>query len=720
MLLTLTACLTLAVRLPGQVQHAASGKVLPEAGLAKKYFGNDAPWFAENIPFFEIDDANIERVYYYRWKLYRAHMRDIGEQGTDETEFLPDVPWARKPYTDLNDSSSFHILEGRWLRNPAYVSSLVDHLYAGGGNDRHFSESIAAATYAWTQVTGDAQPAIRHLDTMEHIYNLWDDHFDHTRNLYWIEPLTDATEYSIASIDASGAGFTDKPLARDSQNGFTGGYSFRPSINAYQFANARAIANLARISGNSELAGRFDRRAEALRKATLGLLWNPDLLAFTDMYQRSTQFVEAGKFIRGRELVQYVPWMYGLPTHGTLSQADKAYDSAWTHVLKSDELAGKYGLRTAEPSYPRYMRQYRFDASTGLRECQWNGPSWPFQTSQTLTAMAALLHDHNQTVVSKADYVHLLQQYTQQHQLPDGTLDLQEDYDPDTGKVIVGLPRSHHYNHSTYIDLVISGFLGIQPRSDDVLEIDPLLPAASTSEASFKYFALQGLRYHGHELTVLYDALGTRYHLGRGLSIFSDGRRIAGPQPIGHLVLPLKRITMKASTAEPQDVAVNVWEQRPPSSDTDLPIAFGSPATDDAHLYEAIDGRTWYFPEIANGWSPAPEPPSGAEPVHPVTFSVDLRHPHVITEAQLFFFADGTAFSVPVKVRLEYMLDGTWRPVPGQREAPAAPIGNGTNSIMIPPTQGQQFRVVLTPPAKGRIRLIELKLLQLQLDGHSL
>ena len=221
-----------------QLRLLAQAPVLPKARLAAEAFGADAPWYLENIPFLEIDDPEIQRTFYYRWKVYRSHLRQIGGQGLVETEFLADVPWARHPYTDLNDSSSFHILEGRWLRNPAIARSLVDHLYTGGGNDRHFSESIAAATLAWTQVTGDPLPALEHLDTMEHVYSLWDDHFDARRGLYWIEPLTDATEYTIASIDASGAGFTEDPSRKQDENGFRGGYAYRPSINSYQYANA--------------------------------------------------------------------------------------------------------------------------------------------------------------------------------------------------------------------------------------------------------------------------------------------------------------------------------------------------------------------------------------------------------------------------------------------------------------------------------------------------
>jgi hypothetical protein len=675
--------------------------VVPKDKLAQEYFGADAPWFLANIPFLEIDDPDIQKVYYYRWKLYRSHIREIGAQGTDETEFLDDVPWARHPYTDLNDSSSFHIMEGRWLRNPVYVTSLIDHLYAGGGDDRHFSESIAEATYAWTKVTGDPAPALRHLDTMQHVYNLWDDHFDAARNLYWIEPLLDATEYTIASIDASGTGFTDSPSERDDQNGFTGGFAFRPSINAYQFANAEAIASLAREAGKLDIAAEYTRRAEALRQATLLQLWNPSLRHFTDIYQRSTPFVKAGSFIRGRELVGYTPWMVDLPPRSMVQAPD--YVTAWHHILNAAELAGPHGLRTVEPSYPRYLQQYRYDRATGLPECQWNGPSWPFQTSQALTAMANLLDDYDQHAVTAADYVHLLRQYTQQH-LRDGAPDLQEDYNPDTGAPIVGLPRSHHYNHSTYNDLILSGLIGIRPHADNVLEIDPLLLPPNSSERPIRYFALEGLRYHGHDLTLIYDADGSRYHLGTGLSVFSDGHRLSGPAPLRRTVLPLPLGTPSLARRR-IDLAVNVWAHAPSEFESDLPIASASSTAEGSHLYEAIDGRVWFFPEIANGWSP-----EAAD--HDSWLAVDLRHPVRIDAAELYFFADGKQYRPPASYRVQVFSAGIWKDVAGQRRSSSAPLANGSNENEFPAVTAQQFRVVLTPQANSeKLRLVEFKLI---------
>jgi hypothetical protein len=54
---------------------------LDSQALARKYFGNDAPWYQDRVPYFECSDSEIQDVYYYRWKIFRAHQRDLGERG---------------------------------------------------------------------------------------------------------------------------------------------------------------------------------------------------------------------------------------------------------------------------------------------------------------------------------------------------------------------------------------------------------------------------------------------------------------------------------------------------------------------------------------------------------------------------------------------------------------------------------------------------------------
>ena len=354
--------------------------ILGRHALAARHFGNDSPWFEENIPFFECSDPEITEVYYYRWQLWKAHLKDLGDKGYILTEFLNDVGWARKPYQSLNDATAFHIHEGRWVKDRRYINDYIDFMYAGG-NDRHFSEAIADAVYAYYLVNGNRAFATKNLHAMKQIFRLWNDHYDLAKNLYYIQPILDATEFSIASIDASGGRW-----------GFGGGDAFRPTINSFMYANARAIGKLAELAGDAETAKAFAATAASIKDRVQTDLWNPEMEHFVDRYKANNQFVHYWDFIRGRELAGYTPWYFELPDD------DPKFNASWRHLLSPDEFSGPYGLRTVEPSYQYYMRQYIYERGTNPRipECQWNGPSWPFDTTLVLGAMANLLNDYSQ------------------------------------------------------------------------------------------------------------------------------------------------------------------------------------------------------------------------------------------------------------------------------------------------------------------------------------
>jgi hypothetical protein len=46
-------------------------------------------------------------------------------------------------------------------------------------------------------------------------------------------------------------------------------------------------------------------------------------------------------------------------------------------------------------------------------------------------------------------------------------------------------------------------------------------------ENTWDWFCLDALPYHGHTLTILWDRTGQHFQRGKGLAVFSDGRRIA-------------------------------------------------------------------------------------------------------------------------------------------------------------------------------------------------
>ena len=630
---------------------------LPARAIAEREFGSDAAWFEANVPLFECADAEIASIYHYRWRLYKAHLRDLGPKGWLVTEFLDDVGWQRQPYAMLNDATGFHLAEGRWMRDRGPLDAFVGFLYAEGGNDRHFSEGIADATYGYAALAkGDPAFAARYLPAMRHVYGLWDDRFDFTKGLYSIEPLLDATEYTISSIDASGG-----------KDGFRGGDAFRSTINAYQYGNARAISRLAAFVGDAKTAKDYAGRAARLKARVQDALWNGSFEHFTDRYGVDNGFVKYWSFVRGRELEGYVPWAYGLPDD------TPRYAAAWRHLLSPQELGGAHGMRTVEPSYEHYLRQYRYLGKQP--ECQWNGPAWPFQETQVLTGMANLLNDYHQDVVRPRDYVRLLRQYAHQHLL-DGRPNLQEDYDPDTGRPIVGLDRSHHYNHSGFADLVITGLCGLRPRADDTLEVSPLV------DGTVPWFLLENVPYHGHAVTILWDRDGGHYGKGAGLSVYVDGRRRS--RSSGRVALSLGKAIDQRGDA-PLDTAVNVARQGLPA-----PSASSDP---EKAIWQAVDGRAWSFPEMVRGWAP--------EGAGESWFALDYGTPTRVARVSLFPY-EGGGTRPPESLAVEAW-DGTrWSAL-----AHGGPLrGNTATSIGFPPVTTSRLRVVFRHSAP--MRLVEI------------
>ena len=550
----------------------SSVATIDHAHLANQYYGSDAQWYIDNIPFFECSDKEIEAVYYYRWKLYKAHIRHVGEDEYVITEFINDVHWDRDPYSTINAATMHHIYEGRWLKDDRYMDAYINYMYQGGGNNRSYSEGIADAAYERYLVNLDSAFIVEQLEDMKSIYDKWSDHWEPEKNLYYIPAMPDATEYTIASIDASGG-----------KDGFEGGDAFRPTLNSYMYGNAMAISKIASLKGDTATSTDYLERAHALKQNIEKNLWNDSLQHFTDRFKVNNQYVRYWNFIRGRELAGMIPWFYNLPSD------NHKYSEAWRHVLDTTQLLGEFGLRTNEPSYEYYFKQFVF--TFGKPGSQWNGPSWPYQTSQVITGMGNLLNNYHQNVVTKSDYLNHLRLFTRQHYLPNGKINLVENYDPNKGGPIVYFYWSNHYNHSSYNNLVISGLCGIRPDESDTLTINPLI------DNSIQYFYLDDVRYHGHKLTIIYDKEGNKYKFGKGLTVLVDGEEKVVMQDGDKYKVVIGGPVESKPSKQGFDYALNINRKGYP-----LPSASVN-TVPDSSLYQAIDGRIWYFPEISNRWS---------------------------------------------------------------------------------------------------------------------
>jgi len=276
--------------------------------------------------------------------------------------------------------------------------------------------------------------------------------------------------------------------------------------------------------------------------------------------------------------------------------------------------------------------------------------------------MANFLNDYSQDVVTNSDYLHSLRLFTKQHYLPDGTINLVENYDPDKGGPVVYYYWSNHYLHSSYNNLVISGLCGIRPSDDDSLVINPLV------DSTINYFCLSGLNYHGHKLTVVFDKEGTKYNAGRGLTIHVEGQKVSGTRLGNKYKVYIGSTRITPSSRPSPNYALNIDYKgfpQPSASVNSVPDS----------IFQAVDGRIWYFPEIRNRWSTLGSKSSTDR------LAIDFGQAREISEVKMYLFADKITFGIPDEVNVEYKIGEQWLPVKIKRRP-------RKNLLLIPETVG--------------------------------
>jgi hypothetical protein len=463
-------------------------------------------WMSRNIPVFSCPDREVERTYYYRWWAFRKHIEQT-PVGFIITEFLKPVKHATT-YNAISCAAGLHINEGRWLRDPRYLDDYIRFWLRGdenGGLQPHFHQFsgwMADAVYDRWLADGRTPQMIGWLDALLTDYRTWEKERLTGTGLFWQRDVSDGMESSISG-------------GRRVRN-------IRPTINSYMYANARAIAEIADRAGDAKIRTQYEAKASSLRSLVEERLWN-----------RKAQFFETvredGTFANVRELIGYTPWYSGLAEDG------KGYAVAWRQLMDPRGFLAPYGPTTAEQRHPEFQIPYSGD------DCQWNGPSWPFATSITLRALANVLNGPAQASVSKIDYWKTLRTYTrcQRLRLEDGRVIpwIDEDLDPFSGIWLARTlkqrkpgfyGRGDHYNHSSYADLIITGPVGLRPRADDVVEVNPLLPAGI-----WDWFSLVGVPYHGRTVSVFWERkAGLRVEVDGGVvGRRADLGRVSGRLP---------------------------------------------------------------------------------------------------------------------------------------------------------------------------------------------
>lgn len=456
-------------------------------------------WLQQNIPFFESTDPEVDEIYYYRWWTFRKHIKQT-PVGFVITEFLPPVRHAGT-YNTISCAAGFHILEGRWLRDNRYLDDYILFWLRGNGGkpQPHFhkySSWFAAAVWERYLVNADLAFVTNLLDDLVTDYCVWEAERKLSNGLFWQFDVRDGMEESISG-------------SRTNKN-------IRPTINSYMFGNAHAIAAIARLANRPDVAAAFDAKAAELQRLVQEKMWDTNAKFFKVLVAQPDAF-DQYVLSDAREAIGFIPWMFNLP------EQCKGYELAWAQLTDPHGFRAPYGITTAERRHPRFR-------SHGVGKCEWDGAIWPFATCQTLYALANTLRYFHQTVVTPNDYFDAFLTYVHS-QHANGKPYIGEYLDEVTGDWINGKDnRSRYYNHSTFVDLLITGVVGLRPRPDDVVEVWPLLP-----HSMWDWFCLDGVEYHGRTLTIFWDKDGSRYRRGAGLHVLVDGNEVASSDKLGRV-----------------------------------------------------------------------------------------------------------------------------------------------------------------------------------------
>ena len=273
------------------------------------------------------------------------------------------------------------------------------------------------------------------------------------------------------------------------------------------YGNAIGLAKIAAMANDG--SNKYAAKADSIKQLVELKLWNSRDNFFEVRKEQGDTMANV------REETGFIPWYFNLP--------DDHYNTAWKTIADTTAFCAPAGLTTADRSHPGFRTH-------GCCKCEWDGAVWPFATSQTLTAMANLLNNYKQGYVTNNNYFDLLETYTKS-QYWKGLPYIGEYLDEKTGEWLKGEERSRYYNHSTFNDLIITGLVGLRPRADNMIEVNPLLPADK-----WDWFCLDNILYHGKIITIIWDKTGTKYNRGRGLSVWSDGKKLASADKLVKLM----------------------------------------------------------------------------------------------------------------------------------------------------------------------------------------
>ncbi|MGK9220125.1 Ig-like domain-containing protein [Microbacterium barkeri] len=679
-------------------------------------------WWADNVPYLDTPEDDIDKTLFYRWWLLRFNYLDANAPG-NAYQFPTAVEGALGYNNAIDLTVGMFIDDLKYFRNPIYS-------YGGW-------VSTGETSKGGRFVDNPGDPANWNASHTQYIAEAaWKSYQVHGGPLGIVENLARYAEGDakgqLSSYDSNGNG-----LLETNWNAWTGNDADAVSFDyfrraneraesAYVYSGARAASAAYGLLGRDDKSAEMDAIAEKVKTGVLENLWDAEenLIKHRDL--------QTGELIPWKEINNYYPFSVGLmPKPGDEDYADDYVDAL---RLFADD--AEY------PIFPFTTANQADKAEAAAAGHPGTNNFSIINSTVTFRMVAAALREYPSDAIDAEWYKKLLYWNAWAHyqnggdnRLPDAN-EFWADGDADPQSIGY---RSwiHHTILGTTNFTMIEDAMGLQPRTDDRIELYPI-------DIDWPHFTVNNVSYHGSDLTITWDEPGDGERpygdtVPEGYSVFVDGERAFTVDALTHVVYD--PATGQVSFEE--DVVNGVSE---PKVIDAAPVALRSPQdvvyADDSRVVDLFakagqdisshaaenlaEGRPVTASFSADG-RPANAAVNGTtinEPFWGTAGSpnatdwleVDLGSPQAVDTVRAYFYdtsssATASGYAEPSRYGIEYWDGAGWTAVPGAVEAPTVPQPN-LNEARFPEITTQRIRISVAHAEGYRTGLKELEVLR--------
>jgi hypothetical protein len=478
-------------------------------------------WF-DKAPAFHSSDPLLNKTWAYRWFVLRHNLAEPRYGLLPHPLFYEGRAHkkSKKPFSKggwefsklINLSVPLHLTDARWHHDPAYGEGPLRNMKEAPDDSgmfccltvdtvmhsfANYSCWAAYRLYLVHRNTGamtELLPALkRQIAAAHQVYGT-----DRDRLMIEYRHTRTGKEYQPSYWY-----FHNYPKNPKDKETYT--HVKRVDRTVYHYLNTLGVARLCEELGDPEAKEYMDL-AEGIKRDVLEKMWDESTQFFYDLHYMTDE----------KALVKNIVGFY--PAWAQM--LDDRYDGLMEHLFNRNEFATGCPFPSVSADCPVYSKEGGWQGFflKGRNGCMWNGPTWPYTNSIALDALAkeSKRRDHKYD----RDFAHYLREYSFLHFLNRDLNQpcLVEHYNSGTGEPLSDEPE---YNHSFYIDLVITHVAGLSVESDRI-ELDPV-------DIGLDYFVLDRVKAAGLDLRITYRKPGVRCSLpdvGEGYRVYANGRLV--------------------------------------------------------------------------------------------------------------------------------------------------------------------------------------------------